>query len=140
MDCPIEFQNIRKSPETLGFRGMPFLCNIRLNYRLHSSECLKYGIFMRFVTYLFITRKALYAPLSPYYKSEPPILQGLSRFFRFTAAQIVHARTVRTDKCHQSSVPFSFPARHESLSHNRTAPVMRVRRYFRCPSLPNVSS
>ena len=32
--CPIENRDIRKTPETRCFRGMPFLCNIGLNYRL----------------------------------------------------------------------------------------------------------
>lgn len=30
--CLIEFQNIKKTPETRCFQGISFLCNIRLNY------------------------------------------------------------------------------------------------------------
>ena len=30
----MDFQNIRKTPKTLDFRGLLFFCDIRLNYRL----------------------------------------------------------------------------------------------------------
>ncbi len=34
----MDFQNIRKTPKTLDFRGLLFFCDIRLNYRLHNDN------------------------------------------------------------------------------------------------------
>ena len=32
----MDFQNIKKTPKILDFRGLLFFCDIRLNYRLHN--------------------------------------------------------------------------------------------------------
>lgn len=45
----------KENPENTMSSGLLFLFEIRLNYRLHSSERLKYSVFKAFVCYLSLT-------------------------------------------------------------------------------------
>ncbi len=55
------------------FQGLKSIFDIPFSYRLHSSKCLKYGIFKHFVSYVSLTHKhsysliLLYSTHSKYY-------------------------------------------------------------------------